>query len=84
MRTLNVTEARRQFSEIINSGETVEVQHPRHPVVILPKAKFQVLEDELLIKEMDEALERAKGQRRYTSEEVDAMMAEILSRKKER
>ncbi len=44
--------------------------------------KFQALEDELLMREMDEALERAKNQKRYTSEEVDAMMAEILSRNK--
>ncbi|MGK5095169.1 hypothetical protein WDW89_24560 [Deltaproteobacteria bacterium TL4] len=84
METYSVTEARRQFSQIINSGETIEVTHPKHPIIIIPKEKFQALEDELLMREMDEALERAKGQKRYTSDEVDAIMAEILNRTQEK
>ena len=84
METYSVTEARRQFSQIINSGKTIEVKHPKHPIIIIPKEKFQALEDELLMREMDEALERAKGQKRYTSDEVDAMMAEILNRTQEK
>jgi len=79
MRTYNVTEAREHFSSILNSGEIVEVAHPKHPAIIMPKEKFQALEDEWLMREMDEALERAKDQKRYTSEEVDAVMDEMLS-----
>lgn len=84
MQSYNVTEARKQFSQIINSGKTVEIKHPQNPVIIIPKDDFQAMEDELLMREMDEALERAKGQKWYTSEEVDAMMAEILSRTQEK
>ena len=77
MEIYSVTDARRRFSQIINSGETVEVKHPNHPVIIIPKEKYQALEDEILMLEMDEALKKAEGQKRYSSEEVDAMMKAI-------
>ncbi len=74
-RVLNVSEARREFSRLIASGETVEVKHPKGTAVIMPKETLQKLENEIINLEMDLAL--AKPHKWYTSEQVHAMLAEV-------
>ena len=81
MRTLNVTQAKKEFSSILNSRETVEVHNPKTTVVIIPKENFIELEKIALIAEAREALEKAKGKKRYTDTEVDLMLAKVLERK---
>lgn len=82
MQVLNVSETRKHLSKIITSGEPVEVKHPRMSSVILPKnlwdqkdQRIKELELELLMKEMD--LVEASGEKKYTTEEVEAMLQEV-------
>lgn len=84
MRTLNATEARKQWFQIIRAGEEVEITHPERTMALVPKESLEKrdqlieqLERELLIREMDEAL--AKPHKWYTTEQVEAMLAEVLS-----
>ncbi|MBF0239649.1 MAG: hypothetical protein HQM12_18260 [SAR324 cluster bacterium] len=73
MRSLNVSEAKKQFSQIINSLEIVEVRNSTKTVVIMPKEYFLELERQSVILEAQEALEQSNG-KKYTSEEVEAMV----------
>lgn len=82
MRTITATEARKQLFQILKEGKRVEIQHPKNSMVLLAKEELDALETELLMKEMDEAL--AQPHKWYTSEQVDAMLAEVLKRKQER
>ena len=81
MRTLNVTQAKKEISSIINNREIVEVHNPKRTVVIIPKENFIELEKTALIAEAREALEKAKGKKRYSDAEVDLMLAKVLERK---
>ena len=81
MRTITATEARKQLFQILKEGKRVEIQHPKNSMVILTKEELESLENELLMKEMDEAL--AQPHQWYTSQQVDAMLAEVLKRRKE-
>lgn len=80
MERLNVTQARQQFSKIITSGEIYEVQHPKHSVVIIPKDKYEMMEKEILLKEIEEAMEQSET--RFTSDEVNAMLMKVRKDKK--
>ena len=79
MEVLNVRQTRENLSKIFKSGKIVEVNHPTHPVVIVPKEKFQDMEDELMMLQMDIA--EAKSKRKYTTEEVEAMIGQIREKK---
>ncbi|MBF0351147.1 MAG: hypothetical protein HQM11_08940 [SAR324 cluster bacterium] len=55
----------------------VEVRNPKKTVVILPKEKFLELEKQAIILEAMEAIEKSKGKKKYTSAEVESMLAEV-------
>ncbi|MGK5094045.1 hypothetical protein WDW89_18780 [Deltaproteobacteria bacterium TL4] len=86
MRVMNATEVRKQWFQIIREGEEVEITHPERTMALIPKEELDEknrlineLEKQLLVKEMDEAL--AKPHKWYTTEQVEAMLAEVLSKK---
>ena len=81
METLSATEARKQLFSLLQEGKSVEIRHPKNSMVLLPKMEFDRLWRAMINQEIDEALERAKGQSRYTTEEVETMVAEVLSKK---
>ena len=78
MKSLTATEARKSLFQIIKEGQRVEIKHPMTPMIILPKQELEQMENELFRKQMEEALQKAKGQKRYTTEQVEAMLAEVL------
>ena len=82
MEALNVSETRKNLSKILLEGKPVEVKHPKTSAVILPKVAWEKkeqrikdLEIELLMKEMD--LAEARHEKKYTTEEVEAMLQEV-------
>ncbi len=81
---MNISETRKNLSKIIKSGNPVEIKHPRMSAVILPKSdldakeqRIKDLEIELLMKDMD--LVEARGEKTYSTEEVEAMLREVSS-----
>ncbi|MGK5093874.1 hypothetical protein WDW89_17910 [Deltaproteobacteria bacterium TL4] len=79
MELMNVSEARKNFSKIVVSGETVEVRHPKTTVMILPKSEWEEkerqiknLELALLMKEMDRV--EALNNPTYTTEQVEQLV----------
>ncbi len=79
MEVFNVRQTRENLSKIFKSGKIVEVKHPTHPVMIVPKDQFQAMQDELMMLQMDIA--EANSKRKYTTEEVEAMIARIKEQK---
>lgn len=75
MEIFNVRDARENLSKIFKSKKIVEIRHPTHPVVIMPKDQFQAMEDELMMLQMDIA--EATSKKKYSTEEVEAMIAEV-------
>lgn len=89
MRIMNATEVRKQWFQLLRSGEAVEIKHAERTMALVPKEALEKkdqlieeLEKQLLIKEMDEAL--SKPHKWYTTQQVEAMLAEVLSRKEEK
>lgn len=78
MRAITATEARKHIFQLIKDGEKVEIRHPQRSMILVSKDEFDQLEKEIFMREMDDALERAKGQKRYTTEQVEAMLVEVL------
>ena len=76
MRTITATEARNQIFQIANAGQRVEITHPKHTMVLLPKEELEQLELKLLDYEMQRIL--SSGQKKYTGVEVEAMLAEVM------
>ena len=81
MQTITATEARNHIFQLIKAGHRVEIKHPLRSMILVKKDEFDKMEKELFMKEMDEALARAKGQKRYTTEQVEAMLVEVLGEK---
>lgn len=89
MRIMNATEVRKQWFQLIRAGEEVEIRHPERTMTLLPKEELEKkdqlieeLEKKLLIKEMDEAL--SQPHKWYTTEQVEAMLAEVLLQQEEK
>jgi len=78
MQTITATEARNHIFQLIKKGHRVEIKHPQRSMILISKDEFDKMEKELFMKEMDDALTRAKGQKRYTTEQVEIMLAEVL------
>lgn len=75
MQTMTVREFRDNLSQIFKSGKPVEIRHPTHPVIVMPKGHYEAMEIDLMMALMDVA--EMTSQRKYTSEEVDAMLAQV-------
>ncbi|MBF0236697.1 MAG: hypothetical protein HQM12_03255 [SAR324 cluster bacterium] len=84
METITATEARKQFFHLIQEGKMIEISHPKNHMIMINKTDYNRLWQAMIIQEMDEALERAKGQKRYSTEELECMMAEILNTRENR
>lgn len=87
MKSLNVSEFRKNISHILASGEITGVRHPKGEAIVIPKDKWEkqqqeydLLEKELLNREMDEAL--SKPQEWYTTEQVEAMILNLRDKRK--
>ena len=86
MKVMNATEVRKQWFQILRSGEEVEITYPQRTMALIPKEELNKkdtlideLEKKLLAKEMDDAL--SKPHKWYTTEQVEAMLAEVLAKK---
>ncbi len=78
MKTLTTTQVRNNIFNIIKNGENIEIKHPVRSMVIVDKAEYEKMFKALVNQEMDDALEKAKGEKRYSTEEVDLMLAKVL------
>lgn len=78
MEKITATEARKELLSLVRNGTPVEIQHRENTMVLVPKNLWKQINDELVNRQMDEAL--AKSHKRYTSEQVDAMLAEVHQR----
>ena len=78
MEKLTATQARKDLLALIRSGSPVEIQHRENTMVLVPKTLWKTINDELVNRQMDEALE--KSHKRYSSDQVDAMLAEVKQR----
>ncbi|MGK5094515.1 hypothetical protein WDW89_21185 [Deltaproteobacteria bacterium TL4] len=83
MLTLTIKEAKKSFSKILNDQKTVAVKNPTHTSVIVPFSYFQELERAAIILESRQSMEEAKGQKRYSDEEVDQLIAKVLEEQKD-
>lgn len=82
MEKLTATQARKELLSLVRNGTPVEIQHRENTMVLVPKTLWKQINDDLVNRQMDEAL--AQSQKRYTSEEVDAMLAEVKQRFEEK
>ena len=83
MEQMNLTQARNALSRIVTEGLVVEVSNPHNQSVIVPKPEWEALhktlhslEKTLIQKEMEEVL--ARQEKKYSTEEVGAMLREVL------
>ena len=77
---LNVTasQLRVDIFKLLKANQPFEVKHHNNSFVVLPKREYDEMYKAMVVKEYKEAMEEASGQERYTSEEVDAMLAKVL------
>ena len=78
MLPITASEARKNLYKLLKENQRVEIKSSSNIMVLVPKAYFDQLELDMLNREMDEALKGAH--KWYTSQEVDAMLAEVFSR----
>ena len=75
MDAYNVRETRENLSKIFKSGKTVEIKHPSHPVIIIPKERYFELEKELMNLHVDLAEVRSK--KKYSTEENERGLPDV-------
>ena len=78
MEAYNVRETRKNLSKIFKSGKMVTIKHPTHPVIIMPQEQYFELEKEIMSLQMD--LAEAISKKKYSTEEVEAMIAQVKGR----
>lgn len=76
MKSYGSAEARRQFASLLKSPTPVKIDHPTHPAVIMSLDTYKQMERFVLIKEAEEDLQAS--QKKYTGEEVDAMLKKVI------
>ncbi|MGK5093907.1 hypothetical protein WDW89_18075 [Deltaproteobacteria bacterium TL4] len=77
MEVYKISEARKNFSKIMSLGYPIEIKSPQEEVVVLPKSRYLEMEMKLVNTEMDLAELRQQGKPKYTTEQVEAMLAAV-------
>ncbi len=94
MKALNITETRKQLSRIVNEEQSVQFGNSRNQSVIVPysdweenretldkqKKQIEKMEIDLMFAQMDKILEKGKAEKRYTLDEVDAMVENVMGK----
>ncbi|MEE2716106.1 MAG: hypothetical protein VX610_01645 [SAR324 cluster bacterium] len=78
MEAYTVRKTREHLSQIFKSGKTIEIKHPTNPAILMPKERYLELEKELVNLQMDVA--EAQCQKKYSTEQVEAMIAQVKGR----
>ena len=75
MESITATEARKEIYNLLKAKKRVEIKHKNGTMVMIPKEEFDQLERESLAFEMDHII---ATQEKFTSEEVNAMLATVM------
>ncbi|OGG94937.1 MAG: hypothetical protein A2527_06250 [Candidatus Lambdaproteobacteria bacterium RIFOXYD2_FULL_50_16] len=79
MQNENITEFRKHLPDFFKARQRVTINHKSGAMVLIPAEELEKIEFQAIAYEMDHI--RAT-QKLYSGEEVEAMLAEVLNRKK--